>query len=1535
MEKFIRMGVDYLGFLSKQLGDLRGIATLAYELIQNADDAKDESGALSATQITFDIKDEALIVSNDAVFREIDFERMQNVASGSKRGELGDRTTGAFGVGFISVYQVTDRPEIRSAGRRWILRPDKREDKRIRQDFDPSITKDKGTVFRLPWAFDKSEVRTKLKVPPVGQDAPDQFVKELKNSLPKAILFLKKLQKIELLRNGKRVIQVTKIKTENMVKVNCNGVSQNWRVMQGTFENEALELKRNFRPYIEDNREAHVQIAIPNTLLADGLLFATLPTEQSTGLPFHIDADFFPASDRKSIAFEDTNIIDPRSKWNRTAIREAASVVEANLISLRDMFKNDASTFWAILDSLNRIYQKHTNDKRKPFGEFWEVLRPHLQTSENVYTESGKWLTPAETRIPTGTAEEEAVPVVATLAIEVVHRDLWKYRNILTSGNVGVQRLRIKDIYESFENMGLVGHPQPIPSYFQTPKKLEQLWKGICGILRNTFGQSTRAEAVKLLRRCALAPGLDGCLWPCGSGYQADEYTRKIFTTLIPADVSFLVVEGIPLLEELCPKFRASSAIKELERLDTEKLQRAWREDHFDPATVLKWFDGNKKELSENKELPKRLAKIPLFPSTKKLCSLENLHLPGGFSDPIGVANLVDMRQLKGLSDFLKFLGAEELTFIDYAERYIPEAFDANKDTSLEAKCQLLDILATRIGEVRENDWIRAKLAGTNIVECTDGEFRQPKQVYFQRSEVSEIFGDFVYYVHLPEKSEGRKDLYGWMGIASRPRSYDVLRYINKLTDKPPNQNSIQAVKRVLEALGNTWDRIPDNKKQSYGDLKNKKWLLAEGPQDKWYKPDQIYAAYNKSLFESQAKFLDIPIRIQQKINDFLRYLGVNLSPQPIQVVHHLLRCSKLDREPPRGIYQWLNNNIEHSHDSYQLKNFACLRIQGRYRRPDEVFWGQHSFGRFRVQLGADFRSYQNLLQALDIKEVPDHSDAFKVLMDISKKTGNNRLKPKDEDVVTHCWIMLAEALQSEHLDSADIQTRLCGIRCVPNLDNILYLPSRIFFDDRPGLADKFSKPLEKHRIPRKEIILQALEAAGVRPISDIVIGSIDKSVNSQEDKKLEAQVTERAGLIKTISNDAVQLDSIRFLRTDQLKVKWSLNAFGRDWSPTSPEPVEAYLDRDDQAIYFVLRNGKIRPWSAIARELTQLIAPGKEIGSISPGLKMVLEADTYEEAVEQLNDLGIALTEELRNPESKGKVAETFDEKSSGEHQESSASSQNGTMSNDGVDKTHQDELDDKDDMSSHTSNTTSNSTDVNSSSNEKSVDTGRSDQDETGQERGTEDDIKNQSNSNGTGKKESNRSNGQNRPRPETGQAAENWLEKKLEQAFPNRVQRHVRDKENRESDFVVSSDGREFHIEVKHVKNLPGTIYWTGHECDKAQNFQRNCNEYFMAVLSYTGDSTYKILWIWDPLKKLKRTSREVEWAGESSCKLKNTDSWDVETRRPDEVPTKRHKFLIKLNDETVKGFKEDTEDLKTLCRKIENLKTEREQSYNAID
>ena len=53
----------------------------------------------------------------------------------------------------------------------------------------------------------------------------------------------------------------------------------------------------------------------------------------------------------------------------------------------------------------------------------------------------------------------------------------------------------------------------------------------------------------------------------------------------------------------------------------------------------------------------------------------------------------------------------------------------------------------------------------------------------------------------------------------------------------------------------------------------------------------------------------------------------------------------------------------------------------------------------------------------------------------------------------------------------------------------------------------------------------------------------------------------------------------------------------------------------------------------------------------------------------------------------------------------------------------------------------------------------------------------------------------------------------------------------------------------------------------------------------------------------------------------------DSWDIADRWPEKVPTKRYDFRIKLNDEVVKGFEEDTEDLAVLRKKIDSLKAEK--------
>ncbi len=168
-----RQSIDFLGFLRSQLSGLQGIPTLCYELIQNADDVKDGQGNPGASRITFDVCDDALLVENDGVFREIDFDRMERVSWGNKREE--ENTTGAFGIGFISVYQITDSPEIISSGQHWQFKPQAQEDRRILVQEEET----RFTRFRLPWAYKMSQIRQEMGIPPIRSDQLDGFTNQL------------------------------------------------------------------------------------------------------------------------------------------------------------------------------------------------------------------------------------------------------------------------------------------------------------------------------------------------------------------------------------------------------------------------------------------------------------------------------------------------------------------------------------------------------------------------------------------------------------------------------------------------------------------------------------------------------------------------------------------------------------------------------------------------------------------------------------------------------------------------------------------------------------------------------------------------------------------------------------------------------------------------------------------------------------------------------------------------------------------------------------------------------------------------------------------------------------------------------------------------------------------------------------------------------------------------------------------------------------------------------------------------------------
>jgi hypothetical protein len=498
-------GVDYLGFLETKLRDLRGIDTLVYELIQNADDVKDDEGQPGASLISFDAREDALIVKNDGVFREVDFERMQNVASGGKREEMG--TTGTFGIGFIAVYQITDYPELFSSGLHWTIRPEQDDSQRI-EERDAEM---QGTLFRLPWAFDPdSAVRRKLRIEAVQPAQLSDFELEMGQALSLAALFLKQLKVLELKREGKLVKRIEReVMADGRILIKDGDQTAVWHIFRGSFHSEAERLQRSFRQ-IEAKKRGDVLVAIPDEGLEMGRLFAVLPSRTTIPLPFHVNADFFPSSDRTRIIFG----TDYQSEWNRAAVRAAAQALAGGLDKLPQLLGHEG--LWRLLRSLAECDQEVTQGKHDPvFAAFWEEVAPGLSTQPIVFTTTDRWVTPGEARLLESNAEQEAASVLEGLAIQIVHPELRPFRNLLLQKEIGTLRLNVQDVAQGLKRVGL-NKRTPLdraPSRLRTVEAWRKLWRALYALLaRLTLNERELANG--MLGASVIALGDDGALWP-------------------------------------------------------------------------------------------------------------------------------------------------------------------------------------------------------------------------------------------------------------------------------------------------------------------------------------------------------------------------------------------------------------------------------------------------------------------------------------------------------------------------------------------------------------------------------------------------------------------------------------------------------------------------------------------------------------------------------------------------------------------------------------------------------------------------------------------------------------------------------------------------------------------------------------------------------------------------------------------------------------------------------------------------------------
>lgn len=1248
--KYFGREIDYLEDLGAKLRNLKGFATLANELLQNADDVQ------GVTLCRFNVCDDALIVENDGQFSDCgklelpecpwkedpehdshrcDFHRFRKVAGADKRNE--EDTTGAFGIGFISVYQITDRPEVVS-GRHWILDELEEPSKRISQCGGCDQCRDTSvpTRFYLPWASDPdSELRKKLRTETTDDHTAEDVMAELQESLSTAMLFLKKVSKVEILKNGELIRCIERVEENGSILLSdgeaCN--DETWHLFQGDFKSKSDDLCIEHGSLIEGKRKSEVTIAICAEHLAKGLICVTLPTQQSTGLPFHVNGDFFPSEDRKRIILED----DYQSDWNRAILHCAAEVFGSSLNQLPSIVK--PVRLWEMIDAVKSVSGSQTDSS---FSEFWQILQSNILNGEIVATAANKWKAVDSVFYLQQEAEHEAESLFESLGLDVVHSALRPFQNLLISKDVGVKFLTAEVLAQALELAGLnqVYEEGEWPGYIRDLDGLKVLWAEVDRLLSRRKKSQTKEESDSIwtvISRLSLVIRMDGALAPCSNVFGG--VSKKTGELFEPFDSEFSYVSrDVDVFEsrpDLCPVFGPDEAVHILVTAGDDKCVRLFQEEKVSFQALIGWFEHQRNQVLENQELKQSVAALPIYPTAGTFRPLTELSLPGDFDDPLQMASVLDVTGLSNAQDFLKALGVQELTLSVYVSRHLVPALVREKLPPQKIRDAVI-LLARRRSEIIEADGVVDALSNAKLVECRDGNFYAPVEVYFENDEVSRVLGGGVALALMPlEHAEVYTEFLDWVGVTGVPRFSDVLEHIKALVEEPPAPMSTRRIQSIFEHLARCVHK--EGAVARMDTLKSIAWLPGSKERGRWHKPEDLRAVFRSYLFESQAVFLAVDRAIQNGAVTLLGYLGISAEPTPEQVVGHLIASVQQGTPVNQEVYSYLNNNAEDP-SVLQLRDQACLLLpNGQYVRPDAVFWLEHEFGRYRWQLGSELRKYDSIFGRLGIKESPSWDDAVKVLHEISDKFGvsNQLLDEEVLSVLMVCWKMIEGALLSEEMD-ADNLSELRSLKCIPNKQHLLMLPDSIFFEDRAGLAVKFKGFLEQHAISRPLGACQAMTAAGARPLAQIVELNLLECQNPKEDEGMCNLIRERRLQLarvffshwsdEILASKLDLLESIRFEMAENLRVSYQIRAFGQK-VVSDPEDCLVLYRPDENLMLYVAKEGNA-PWTTMARELSRVIDPELESGSTAAGIKEVLIARSVGEADAVLSELGFPIVE-------------------------------------------------------------------------------------------------------------------------------------------------------------------------------------------------------------------------------------------------------------------------------------------------------------------
>lgn len=402
-----------------------------FELIQNAEDnryAKKSKPDLTFILVSKDPTrtpktDGALIIVNNEIgFRPKDVRVLCGVGNSTKEKKEG--YVGEKGIGFKSVFVVSNQPHIFSAGYQF------------RFQEEPDTKAELGYIIPY-WVSEKPRSLQEYSgktciVLPLKKGKYEKVAKELKFIAKETILFLSKLQGLTIQIEDQKPIEVVRDDSKRPLVQFLEGenFAEFW-VSEKTFRVPS-DLYEKKRIDINDRR---VSVAFPfsdKEKFAKNI-FAFLPTEVNSGFPFLINADFILESSRERIQFH-----REWNQWLRDCLAPTFLEAFKSLLDNQD-HRGKAYTFIPLLDDFSEEF----------FRSSVQSIYDGFRKRPLVWTFNGEdFVLPSDARFASTKFRN-------LLALEVpkqlqktplVHPKINKYRKQLKA--VGVKRLSKKEIIE-------------------------------------------------------------------------------------------------------------------------------------------------------------------------------------------------------------------------------------------------------------------------------------------------------------------------------------------------------------------------------------------------------------------------------------------------------------------------------------------------------------------------------------------------------------------------------------------------------------------------------------------------------------------------------------------------------------------------------------------------------------------------------------------------------------------------------------------------------------------------------------------------------------------------------------------------------------------------------------------------------------------------------------------------------------------------------------------------------------------------------